>query len=119
MNNDGSLAKSLLNDEEKISSYEEYFKTEYQENDKQHIRIDNQYADFGAVTNINDDIPQQKSITLFNNTKGKLFVCWNKSDDEKSFTIAPQTAEIPPLKSYSFRITFKPVSRFSIKFGFL
>ena len=104
MSADGSLSKAIQN-ETKLSSYEEYFLTEV----KQHVTIDNQYVDFGAITNLKDEIPNQKSITLLNNTKGKLFICWNKSLDDKTFIISPSTAEISPLKSYSFRITFKPV----------
>jgi hypothetical protein len=121
MNSDGSLSQALQNDNENLSSFEEFFKTEYQDDEtaiKHHVRIDSPYVDFGAVTNINDEIPQQKSITLFNNTKGKLFICWNKSNDDKTFTISPQTAEIPPLKSYSFRIKFKPVIKLKQKLKF-
>jgi hypothetical protein len=121
MSVDGTLTKAVLSDDSiqnKISSYEEYFLTESNDDEddednsksKQHVTIDEKYLDFGAVTNLSEEIPQQKSITVFNHTKGKLFICWNSGDEEKSFKISPSSAEIPPLKSYSFRITFKPVS---------
>jgi hypothetical protein len=79
-------------------------------NQEECLSCDKYYVDFGA-TQIIDLTNQQneRSINLFNNTKGKLLIQWNTSDD-KPFSIYPQTCEIPALKSYSFRVKFQPVS---------
>lgn len=74
------------------------------------ILIDDYYVDFGASqVDVNDEeINDQRSITVTNNTKGKVVMSWNVNDDQ-AFSISPVTCEIPPLKNYSFRIKFQPV----------
>ncbi len=75
------------------------------------VLIDTYYADFGAskVDNYDENFNQSKSFTVFNQTKAKLVVNWNWSD-KQPFNISPISCEIPPMKSYSFRIQFKPVN---------
>jgi hypothetical protein len=45
-----------------------------------HVSIDNTLLDFGSLADIKDDSKKQMSITVYNNTKGKLIVCWNSSN---------------------------------------
>ena len=67
------------------------------------------YVDFGATKLIEVSNDQnERSISLFNNTKGKLMIFWNSSSNVP-FSVLPQECEIPPMKSYSFRVKFQPV----------
>ena len=50
-----------------------------------------------------------QSVNVTNHTKGKVTVTWVGST-EHVFSISPASLDIPPLKTCSFRITFKPVS---------
>jgi hypothetical protein len=74
------------------------------------ISIDQTYLDFGAskVDANDEDFNPQKSITLFNNTKSKMLIFWNTGSENQSFIILPTKCEIPPMKSYSFRVKFLP-----------
>jgi hypothetical protein len=74
------------------------------------IKFDNHYVDFGAskIDDYDPNFQQEKSINLFNQTKSKLLIFWNNFENQP-FTIHPSTCEIPPMKSYSFRVKFKPV----------
>lgn len=72
--------------------------------DRDHISLDSKYLDFEMI---NGDIHEQKTLTLCNNTKGKVFICWN-TNENKEFSINPKQCEIPPMKSYSFRVSFQP-----------
>ena len=73
------------------------------------IAIDSVYIDFGAsVVDANDEeLNDQKSITITNKTKGKIIMSWNLTENQ-TFTITPVSCEIPPMKNYSFRIKFQP-----------
>jgi hypothetical protein len=75
------------------------------------VQMDTYYADFGAskVDNYDENFNQSKSFTVFNQTKAKLVLNWNRSD-KQPFNISPISCEIPPMKSYSFRVQFKPVN---------
>lgn len=74
-------------------------------------------VDFGAskTQSLEQPIVQEKSITIFNKTKSKLMIFWNTSEHQ-TFSIHPQTCEIPAMKSYSLRIKFDPVSLNFVRF---
>ena len=76
------------------------------------IQIDSVYVDFGASHPVQmlDETKntQEKSITIFNKTKSKIVIYWNGSETQP-FKVAPQTCDIPPMKSCAFRIKFEPV----------
>ena len=52
----------------------------------------------------------QQSLTVTNLTRGKLIFLWSIPDnvDSSIFSISPNQAEIPPLKSTAFRLIFRP-----------
>lgn len=92
MNNSTNILEELSNEESQIVSYEDYLSNELYNDDlatssdstksntitKQHVTLDSYYVDFGGCPKIADEEKlHQKSITLMNHTKGKLFVCWN------------------------------------------
>ena len=59
----------------------------------------------------------QQSLTVTNLTRGKLTFVWSLPDllnppgqPGAVFSISPDTAEIPPLKSTAFRIIFRPTT---------
>ena len=76
------------------------------------VQIDSVYVDFGASHPVQmlDETKntQEKSITIFNKTKSKIVIYWNGSETQP-FKVAPQTCDIPPMKSCAFRIKFEPV----------
>lgn len=74
-------------------------------NEQLYVTVSESYLDFGAGKLVD---ASEKSITLFNNTKGKLLINWNGSD-KVPFSVHPATCDIPPMKSYSFRVKFHPV----------
>ncbi len=51
----------------------------------------------------------EHSINVFNNSGDKLMLVWHTRDDA-AFSVVPNTCEIPPMKSYSLRVRFAPVS---------
>ena len=71
------------------------------------ISIDQYYLDFGSskVDPNDEEFNGQKSVTLTNRTKGKILIFWNSSENQ-SFAILPVKCEIPPLKSYSFKVEY-------------
>jgi hypothetical protein len=73
------------------------------------VMLDAYYVDFGAsnVDANDEEVNEQRSITVTNNTKGKILMNWN-SNENQAFSVSPTTCEIPPLKKYSFRIKFQP-----------
>lgn len=98
------------------NSYDEYindqihsFRDKYQKNIEQSITIDLNTIDFGYAQANNLDETYEKSITVSNHTRGKIIICWNSNEDAP-FSIFPLCCEIPPLKTYSFRVKFSPVS---------
>ncbi len=98
---------------------EEYICDKYHYNEpkslndiNEQITVDTYYVDFGASkVDMNDEeFNDQKSIIITNKTNGKIILSWNNNGTENQyFTITPKTCEIPPMKSYSFRIKFLPV----------
>lgn len=114
---DVSLDKVVKTDDYSlaINTIDEYtdddihsFKDKYEKNIDQCVTIDTYYIDFGYAQANNLDEPNQKSITVTNHTKGKLIIFWN-NNEQRPFSITPETCEIPPLKTYSFRVKFTPV----------
>jgi hypothetical protein len=78
------------------------------------LAVSASYMDFGASRIVGADAQSnERSVIVFNNTKGKLLVYWN-SVNGSPFSVSPQECEIPPMKSYSFRIKFQP--QFADKF---
>jgi hypothetical protein len=79
---------------------------------EEQVTLDQVYLDFGAskVDANDEEFNEQKTVTLFNQTKGKMLIFWNTGTENQSFVILPSKCEIPPLKSYSFRVKFLPVS---------
>jgi hypothetical protein len=73
-------------------------------------KLDNYYVDFGAsrVDDYDANFNQEKSINITNKTRSKLLIFWNNFEG-LPFSIVPSNCEIPPMKSYSFRVKFKPV----------
>ncbi|XP_071497349.1 cilia- and flagella-associated protein 65-like [Diadema antillarum] len=70
-----------------------------------HVTLDNTHVDFGNVMDLRR--PQQKTLDITNHTKGKITITW-MGDENHIFSVTPLTADIPPLKRSSFRVTFKP-----------
>lgn len=100
------------------SMTEEYIRDGFHFNDSKtlndinkQVLVDSYYVNFGAshVDINNEELNDQKSIIITNKTKGKIMMSWNCSENNP-FTITPQSCEIPPMKNYSFRIKFQPVS---------
>lgn len=97
------------------NSYDEYindqihsFRDKYQKKIEKCITIDSYNVDFGyAQPNVIDKL-FEKSITVTNHTRGKIIISWNSNNDSP-FSIFPSNCEIPPLKTYSFRVKFSPV----------
>jgi cilia- and flagella-associated protein 65 len=56
---------------------------------------------------------EQKRITVRNNTHGKVTCMWriplsDDDDDELDFEVVPNSADIPPGETYTFRVVFRP-----------
>lgn len=129
---------------ETSSPLEEYLNNEagYEQQrkpDDRCVLIDNSSIDFEA-TKLDANEVREKSIQVFNQTKGKLVLYWNSAPTavennqqasafgdvgsthhhiNQTFTISPMHAEIPPMKSYSFRIKFTPVSHIKKQLCFM
>ncbi|ESO88046.1 hypothetical protein LOTGIDRAFT_219687 [Lottia gigantea] len=72
-----------------------------------HVSCDINVADFGNCQSLRT--VEDKVVNLINHTRGKVTVQWI-TDTNKEFSVFPNTLDIPPLKSCSFRISFKPVT---------
>uniref|UniRef100_H3B462 Cilia and flagella associated protein 65 n=1 Tax=Latimeria chalumnae TaxID=7897 RepID=H3B462_LATCH len=70
-----------------------------------HVSTDVYQYDFGSCTL--SCLAEPLPLCLTNHTKGKITLAWTCSPDSP-FSVTPATAEIPPLKSTAFRVTFKP-----------
>lgn len=70
-----------------------------------HVSLDSVYADFGRCTDMKNIEP--RCVVLTNHTKGKIAVQW-MGNDSQPFFVTPASIDIPPLKTASFRVTFKP-----------
>jgi hypothetical protein len=79
------------------------------------LTVSDTYVDFAASKLVETaGSHNEKSITVFNNTRGKMMLFWNQSQTSP-FSISPIECEIPPMKSYSFRIKFEPVREFILR----
>ncbi|XP_064646085.1 cilia- and flagella-associated protein 65-like isoform X2 [Lineus longissimus] len=70
-----------------------------------HVSTDIHHADFGNQQNLR--LIEQQTINVTNHTKGKVTLVW-MGDPDHVFSVLPATMDLPPLKTSSFRITFKP-----------
>ncbi|XP_041374433.1 cilia- and flagella-associated protein 65-like [Gigantopelta aegis] len=70
-----------------------------------HVSTDINMADFGNCQSLK--FIEDKTVNLTNHTKGKITVQW-MGDADRVFSVFPSTMDIPPLKSCSFRVSFKP-----------
>lgn len=70
-----------------------------------HVSFDVSVVDFGNCQNLR--VIEDKIINLTNHTKGKVTVQWIGGAD-KTFTVSPAVIDVPPLKSCTFHVTFKP-----------
>ena len=100
--------------EENKNTTEEYINDGYHFPDSkkyEQVTVDQVYLDYGASrVDVNDEeFNEQKTVTLFNQTKSKMLIFWNAGTESQPFIILPTKCEIPPMKSYSFRIKFLPV----------
>jgi hypothetical protein len=92
MNASGKLDSILLNDSVEFAdgqgdsdkSYSQYINDNYHcslaDDAKLHVTLDNHYFDFGSLVVTGEtDETAQKTLNVFNHTKGKLLICWNTS----------------------------------------
>ncbi|XP_071101269.1 cilia- and flagella-associated protein 65-like isoform X1 [Haliotis cracherodii] len=70
-----------------------------------HVSTDVNLADFGNCQNLR--VIEDKTVNVTNHTKGKVTVQW-MGDGSHMFSVYPTVMDIPPLKSCSFRVSFKP-----------
>lgn len=70
-----------------------------------HVSFDINVVDFGNCQNLR--VIEDKILNLTNHTKGKITVQW-VGGPEKMFSVTPQVIDVPPLKSCSFHVKFKP-----------
>ncbi|XP_006820550.2 cilia- and flagella-associated protein 65-like [Saccoglossus kowalevskii] len=70
-----------------------------------HVSLDVETVDFGQCTNIR--LIEPRTIHATNHTKGKVTVVW-MTNTENVFSVTPATCDIPPLKTFSFQVAFKP-----------
>ncbi|XP_077997157.1 cilia- and flagella-associated protein 65-like [Glandiceps talaboti] len=70
-----------------------------------HVTLDTNSIDFGQCMNLRLIEPQTVNVT--NHTKGKITINWMTSTSN-TFFVTPATCDIPPLKTFSFQVTFKP-----------
>ena len=106
-----SNSSGALLTEEYICDREHFYEPKSLDDINTQVLVDAYYVDFGAsrIDPMNEDTNDQRSITVANKTRGKIVMQWNNTEDQ-AFTIEPLCCEIPPLKSYSFRVKFRPVS---------
>ncbi|PFX25001.1 Coiled-coil domain-containing protein 108 [Stylophora pistillata] len=70
-----------------------------------HVSLDVHQADFGQL--LDPKAVEQKTVNITNHTKGKITCMWIK-DTKGIFSVSPDEADILPLKTASFRVTFRP-----------
>ncbi|CAH1790082.1 unnamed protein product [Owenia fusiformis] len=93
-----------------ITTMEEYFNDGYYSDvthSVPHVSLDVHEADFGQCTSMR--LVEPKTLNVTNHTKGKITVVWMGSEDHV-FSVTPCTMDIPPLKTCSFRLSFKPTA---------
>ncbi|XP_070569847.1 cilia- and flagella-associated protein 65-like [Ptychodera flava] len=72
---------------------------------KPHVTLDTSTIDFGQCQNLRLIEPQTVNVT--NHTKGKVTINW-MTQNTNTFFVTPATCDIPPLKTFSFQVAFKP-----------
>lgn len=70
-----------------------------------HVSLDVHHAEFGQLQD--PKAVTQKTINITNHTKGKITCMWMK-DTKGIFSVSPEECDILPLKTASFRLTFRP-----------
>lgn len=70
-----------------------------------HASLDIHHADFGRLPD--PKAVEQKTVNITNHTKGKITCMWMK-DAKGIFCVSPEECDILPLKTASFRVTFRP-----------
>ncbi|KAL9957579.1 hypothetical protein ACROYT_G034498 [Oculina patagonica] len=70
-----------------------------------HVSLDIHHADFGQL--LDPKAVEQKTVNITNHTKGKITCMWMK-DTKGIFSVSPEECDILPLKTASFRVTFRP-----------
>ncbi|CAH3043041.1 unnamed protein product, partial [Porites evermanni] len=70
-----------------------------------HVSLDVHHADFGQLQDPN--AVAQKTVNITNHTRGKITCMWMK-DTKGIFSVSPEECDILPLKTASFRLTFRP-----------
>lgn len=70
-----------------------------------HVSLDVHNADFGRLQD--PKAVEQKTVNITNHTKGKISCVWMK-DAKGIFSVSPEECDILPLKTASFRLTFRP-----------
>lgn len=70
-----------------------------------HVSLDVHHTDFGQL--LDPKAVEQKTVNITNHTKGKITCMWMK-DTKGIFSVSPDEADILPLKTASFRVTFRP-----------
>lgn len=88
----GNILKNELSEEDENDTFNSYLNglslgaDHLLKTDKiTHVSIDNTLLDFGSLADLKDDSKKQMSITVNNNTKGKLIICWNSSKEKCEF----------------------------------
>ncbi|XP_050388962.1 cilia- and flagella-associated protein 65 [Patella vulgata] len=70
-----------------------------------HVSCDINVADFGNCQSLRT--VEDKTVNITNHTRGKVTVQWIENSGVQ-FSVHPTTLDIPPLKTCSFRVSFKP-----------
>nr|XP_056708024.1 cilia- and flagella-associated protein 65 [Euleptes europaea] len=70
-----------------------------------HVNLSNNEFDFGCCAKLQNIQPLPLCLT--NCTKGKITVKWTNKP-ESPFQVAPESCDIPPLKSMAFCVIFQP-----------
>ncbi|KAJ7389222.1 hypothetical protein OS493_032690 [Desmophyllum pertusum] len=70
-----------------------------------HVSLDIHHAEFGQL--LDPKAVEQKTVNITNHTKGKITCTWMK-DTKGVFSVSPEECDILPLKTASFRVTFRP-----------
>ncbi|XP_059144553.1 cilia- and flagella-associated protein 65-like [Physella acuta] len=109
MTNDEDKAELVTNISLKdVSSMDEYFNDGIHSQfitTVPHVSLDTPSLDFGNCPNLKATL--EKTVTITNHTRGKVTVQWN-GDTSHTFYVTPATIDVPPLKTCSFRVSFKP-----------
>lgn len=104
----GSVEKTEEHPLHRTPPMDEYFNDGFHSdfiNFVPHVSFDVNTVDFGNCQNLR--VIEDRIINLTNHTKGKITVQWIGGED-KTFNVSPAVIDVPPLKSCSFHVSFKP-----------